>query len=97
MQQGLAISHFGLQCAQQRLLTVAHNTANAAAAETVPLRAMSWELSGMDIENRVGITPPAQRVGDAIDLITVSKNFAAGVRTVQSQDAMVGSLLDLVG
>ena len=97
MLQGLAISYSGLQHAQQRLLSVAHNTANAAVAETVPLRAVGRELPGVGVETRVEIAHRAQRVGDAVDLISVSKNFAAGIRAVQSQDAMVGSLLDLAG
>ncbi|MDB4698572.1 hypothetical protein OAF45_00350 [Candidatus Latescibacteria bacterium] len=40
---------------------------------------------------------PHQRVEDAVEMIAAEQHFAAGVRAVQTQDEMLGALLDIEG
>ena len=96
MLQGLTISQSGLRSAQEGLRSTAHNTANATKEETVSLRARGSEApEGVCTKGELG--QPHQRVEDAVEMIAAERHFAAGVRAVQTQDEMLGALLDIEG
>ena len=95
MLRGLAISHSGLRFAQERLRSTAHYTANATTAETASLRALGRERPEGGVETEVELGRPLKRVDEAVELIAASQHFAAGVRAVQTQDEMLGALLDI--
>ena len=97
MIQGLTISQSGLRSAQERLRSTAHNTANATTDETVSLRTRGREASEGGVRTEVEIGQPRQRVEDAVEMIVAEQHFAAGVRAVQTQDEMLGALLDIEG
>ena len=96
MLQGLTISQSGLRSAQERLRSTAHNTANATTEETVSLRARGSEAPE-GVCTKVELGQPHQRVEDAVEMIAAERHFAAGVRAVQTQDEMLGALLDIEG
>ena len=96
MLQGLTISQSGLRSAQERLRSTAHNTANATTEETVSLRARGREAPE-GVCTKIELGQPHQRVEDAVEMITAERHFAAGVRAVQTQDEMLGALLDIEG
>ena len=85
--QGLSTSHFGLRFAQERLRSIAHNTANSTTMER-PEGVVAPE-----------VVPNAgrHRVEEAVEMIAASQHFASGVRVVQTQDEMLGALLDREG
>ena len=94
----LTISRSGLRFAQQHLQSTAHNTANATTAERSSLRVrgrQAPEEGRVRIEVELG--QPRQRVEDAVEMIAAEQYFAAGVRAVQTQDNMLGALLDIQG
>ena len=93
MLQRLTISLSGLRFAQQHLRSTAHNTANATTAEKSSLRVRGRHApeGGVRIEVELG-QPCQRRVEDAVEMIA-----AAGVRAVQTQDNMLGALLDIEG
>ena len=97
MLQRLTISRSGLRFAQQHLRSTAHNTANAITAERSSLRVRGRQApeGGVRIEVELGQT--RQRVEDAVEMIAAEQHFAAGVRAVQTQDNMLGALLDIEG
>jgi flagellar hook-associated protein FlgK len=97
MLQRLTISRSGLRFAQQHLRSTAHNTANATTAERSSLRVRGRQApeGGVRIEVELGQT--RQRVEDAVEMIAAEQHFAAGVRAVQTQDNMLGALLDIEG
>ena len=97
MLQRLTISRSGQRFAQQHLRSTAHNTANATTAERSSLRVRGRQApeGGVRIEVELGQT--RQRVEDAVEMIAAEQHFAAGVRAVQTQDNMLGALLDIEG
>lgn len=76
---------------------MAHNTANATTEETVSLRAHGREAPEGGVRTEVELGQPHQRVEDAVEMIAAEQHFAAGVRAVQTQDEMLGALLDIEG
>ena len=97
MLQGLTISQSELRSAQERLRSTAHNTANATTEETVS-SARSWARgAGGRVCTKVELGQPHQRVEDAVEMIAAERHFGAGVRAVQTQDEMLGALLDIGG
>jgi len=76
---------------------MAHNTANATTEETVSLRARGREAPEGGVRTEVELGQPHQRVEDAVEMIAAEQHFAAGVRAVQTQDEMLGALLDIEG
>ncbi len=97
MLQGLTISQSGLRSAEERSRSTAHNTANATTEETVSLRAHGREAPEGGVRTEVELGQPHQRVEDAVEMIAAEQHFAAGVRAVQTQDEMLGALLDIEG
>jgi flagellar hook protein FlgE len=49
------------------------------------------------VRTEVELGQPHQRVEDAVEMIAAEQHFAAGVRAVQTQDEMLGALLDIEG
>jgi len=86
MLQGLTSSQSGLRSAEERLRSTAHNTANA-----------TTEAPEGGVRTEVELGQPHQRVEDAVEMIAAEQHFAAGVRAVQTQDEMLGALLDIEG
>ena len=87
MIQGLFTSHFGLRFAQERLRSTAHNTANST----------TMERPECVVASKVVPKAGRHRVEEAVGMIADSQYFAAGVRVVQTQDEMLGALLDREG
>ncbi len=93
----LTISRSGLRFAQQHLRSTAHNTANATTAERSSLRVRGRQAPEGRVRIEVELGQPRQRVEDAVEMIAAEQHFAAGVRAVQTQDNMLGALLDIEG
>lgn len=96
MLQGLTSSQSGLRSAEERLRSTAHNTA-ATTEAPVSLRARGREAPEGGVRTEVELGQPHQRVEDAVEMIAAEQHFAAGVRAVQTQDEMLGALLDIEG
>ncbi len=97
MLQRLTISRSGLRFAQQHLRSTAHNTANATTAERSSLRVRGRQAPEGGVRIEVELGQPRQRVEDAVEMIAAEQHFASGVRAVQTQDNMLGALLDIEG
>jgi len=97
MLQGLTSSQSGLRSAEERSRSTAHNTANATTEAPVSLRARGREAPEGGVRTEVELGQPHQRVEDAVEMIAAEQHFAAGVRAVQTQDEMLGALLDIEG
>lgn len=95
MIRGLAISHSGLRFARERLRSSAHNTANATTDETVSLRTRGREHPSAGVPVELEFGSPRQRVAEAVEQLVAVQHFASGVRSVQTQDQMLGALLDI--
>jgi flagellar basal body rod protein FlgG len=97
MIQGLSTSHSGLRFAQERLRSTAHHTANRTTTEMASGRVSGHERREVGVASEV--VPAARRHcgEDAAEMITAGQHFAAGVRVVQTQDEMLGALLDSEG
>ena len=77
---GLSISHSGLRHAQRRLEASAHNTANLTTAKTTASTTAQR---------------PAPFVDEAVEQISIVHQAGALRRAVQTQDDMLGILMDL--
>ena len=95
MLQRLTISRSGLRFAEQHLRSTAHNTADATTAERSSLCVRQAPEGGVRME--VELVQPRQRVEVAVEMIAAEQHFAAGARAVQTQDNMLGALLDIEG
>ena len=96
MIQALNISAAGMQHQAQRLRASAHNTANATTPteESARLRVRGQERAyGVASYIETGATSDAVREG--VTQIESSQSFRANMRAVQTQDEMLGALLDL--
>ncbi|MDP6699348.1 MAG: hypothetical protein QGH25_06855 [Candidatus Latescibacteria bacterium] len=97
MIQGFYTSHSGLRFAQERLRSTAHNTANSPTTEMASGRTSGHERRDVGIASEVIPAARRYRGEDVVEMIAVSQHFAAGVRVVQTQDEMLGALLDREG
>ncbi len=97
MIRALHISATGLQHQQQRLNSSAHNTANATTseAEAARLRTSGHQLGDGGVASQTQLGALSDPVREAVVQIDSAKAFAAGVRAVQTQDDMLGALLDI--
>ena len=93
MIQGLSTSHSGLRFAQERLRSTAHHTANRTTTE----RASGHERREVGVASEVVPAARRHRGEDAVEMIAAGQHFAAGVRVVQTQDELLGALLDSEG
>ena len=97
MIQGLSTSHSGLRFAQERLRSTAHNIANSTTMETALLSMRGRERPEGGVATEVYLDAHRHRVEETVEMIAASQHFAAGVRAVQTQDEMLGALLDSEG
>lgn len=96
-----AIGLSGMRAAQLRLDSHAHNVANAQTPDfrsQVTVRTARPDSGGVDaqIGRKAGVSPPMDRLAD--DLVGERQSlysFAANLRTVQTEDRMLGALLDV--
>ena len=93
MIQELSTSHSGLRFAQERLRSTAHHTANRTTTEM----ASGHERREVGVTSEVVPAARRHRGEDAVEMIAAGEHFAAGVRVVQTQDEMLGALLDSEG
>ncbi len=93
-----SIAQSGLQAAQARLDASAHNTANMNTPGFRRLRAEPSEVAG-----RGGVATAVQRAPqegvaleqEVVDQMTATYAFKANLQTLQTQDRMMGALLDV--
>lgn len=98
MIRALSTSASGLRANQQRLKASAHNTANSTAPDTAKLRTRAQEIPGDGVQTQTrasGSKARGEPVEEAVEQIAAAQNFKANVRAVQTQDDMLGTLLDL--
>ncbi|MFT5086804.1 MAG: flagellar basal body rod protein FlgC [Candidatus Latescibacterota bacterium] len=96
MIQGLNNSASGLLHQEQRLRASAHNTANTTTPEerAARLRVQGQEQSG-GVVSLTEIGGISDAVRESVTQIDSAQAFSANVRAVQTQDEMLGTLLDL--
>ena len=103
----------GLLHQQQRLEASAHNSANLGTRQTVILAVSGREIPSAGVRSAVSRTPvvrpqisslsaeatpgPAGFVDEAVEQIDIHHHSVALVRALQTQDDMLGSLLDIIG
>ena len=93
-----SIASSGLQAAQARLDASAHNTANMNTPGFRRLRAEQTEVAGQG-----GVAASIQRAPqegvaleqEVVDQMTATYAFKANLQTLQTQDRMMGALLDV--
>ena len=98
MISALSTSASGLRANQQRLQAPAHNTANLTTEEAAKVRVQSKEVKGGGVQTQAKVTGGAEQiepVEEAVEQITAAQNFKANARSVQTQDEMLGALLDI--
>ncbi len=97
MINSLSLSASGLRLQQQRLEASAHNTANTTTRkdESASLRVRGQEGPGGGVVARVETGAETDVVQEAITQISSARQFQANVRAVQTQDEMLGALVDV--
>tara|TARA_Y100000588_G_scaffold311269_1_gene337210 strand:+ start:108 stop:410 length:303 start_codon:yes stop_codon:yes gene_type:complete len=98
MIRALPTSASGLQANQQSLHASAHNTANLTTKEATKVRVQASELPQGGVQTRGKIAGGAAQiepVEEAVEQITAAQHFKARARSVQTQDEMLGVLLDI--
>ena len=97
MMRSLYLGATGLHHHQHRLSASAHNTATAGVDEA---EAVSLRVSGVQRENG-GVQTHTQQVSstdalrEAVVHINAFQSFVAQVRVVQTQDDLLGTLIDI--
>lgn len=98
MIRALSTSASGLRANQQSLQASAHNTANLTTEEAAKVRVQSKEVKGGGVQTQAKLTggaEPVEEAEEAVEQITAAQNFKANARSVQTQDEMLGALLDI--
>ena len=98
MIRGISVSASGLLINQKRLEASTHNAANLTTAERTRLRVDGREVERGGVEARVRIAGEGRRdevVEDAVEQIDAAQEFKANARAVQTQDELLGVLLDV--
>lgn len=98
MESGLNSGSTGMRAAQQRLEGVAHNRATVSAAERSRVRVENREGVHGGVESQVqtaGEAGSSEAVDGAVELVAAASQLKASARAVQTQDEMLGTLLDL--
>lgn len=78
----------GLQAAQARLGSVAHNVANA------QTEGFQRQNTTMQAQTRRMPQPGADWAQDTVERISAAYSFQANLKTLQTADSMLGVLLD---
>lgn len=92
---GISSIRSGLLLNQQRLEASAHDTANLATIPAVDLRVEAREAPGGVESTITAGSGPASPVGEAVEQRVAGHHFAALKKALQTQDELVGRLLDL--
>lgn len=89
----------GLRHQRHRLSASAHNTANAGVDESkaVRLRTNGVQRDSGGVQTQTLRATSADALREAVVHIDSAQAFAAQVRVVQTQDDLLGSLLDIKG
>lgn len=92
----LSTASSGLQAAQARLNSTAHNVANAQSEGFQRQQTTSQALpsGGVQTQPRRLPQPGADLVQDTVEHISAAYSFQVNLKTVQTADAMLGALLD---
>ena len=87
----------GLHHQQHRLSASAHNTANAGVdeAKAVRLRASGVQRENGGVKTHTQQASSTDALREAVVQIDSAKSFAAQVRVVQTQDDLLGILIDI--
>ena len=98
MIHGLSISSSGLAFNEKRLNASAHNTANLTTEDAARAHVQAEEVPGGGVRSRHSASDRDIRVVDeSVEQILAGHHFTANVRAAQTQDEMLGVLLDLRG
>ncbi|WP_042422355.1 flagellar basal body rod protein FlgC [Comamonas granuli] len=93
-----AIASSGLRAAQQRLDASAHNIANAQTPGMRPLRVEQAEAAtppgGVRTSVQRASQPGVALEQEMVDQMSATYAFKANLRTLQTQDRMLGALLN---
>ena len=96
MLRGIHTSTSGLVLNQRRLAISAHNTANLTTADATKLRVRAREAPQGGVEARTtGSRAEVRSIEEAVEQLDSAQHFVANARVVQTQDDMLGMLLDL--
>ena len=96
MLRGIHTSTSGLVLNQRRLAISAHNTANLRTADAAKLRVRAREAPQGGVEaGTTGSQAEIRPVEEAVEQMVSAQHFVANARAVQTQDDMLGALLDL--
>ena len=87
----------GLHHQQHRLSASAHNTASAGVdeVEAVRLRASGVQLENGGVQTHTQQASSTDALREAVVHIDSAQSFAAQVRVVQTQDDLLGTLIDI--
>ncbi len=92
----LSTAASGLQAAQARLNSTAHNVANAQTEGFQRQQTTGQALPSGGVQTQTGRVPQpgADLAQDTVERISAAYSFQANLKTVQTADAMLGALLD---
>lgn len=92
----LSTASSGLQAAQARLNSTAHNVANAQTEgfQRQQTTGQALPSGGVQTQPRRLPQPGADLVQDTVEHISAAYSFQVNLKTVQTADAMLGALLD---
>ena len=98
MIQGFYTSSSGLAFNERRLSASAHNTANLTTEDAVRVRVQTEEVPGAGVRTRHSVSErDISVIHESVAQILAGHHFTADVRAAQTQDEMIGVLLDLRG
>ena len=97
MTSSLYLCATGLHHQQHRLSVSAHNTANVGVYEAgaVRLRASGMQRENGGVQTHIQQSSSTSALREALVRIDSAQSFAAQVRVVQTQDDLLGSLIDI--
>lgn len=92
-----SIAASGMQSAQVRLGTAAHNLANVNTPEFRRQQAVHTAQTGGGVSTtlRRAAAPGADAQADVVDLLRARHAFVANLKVFKSHDSMAGKLLDV--
>ncbi len=93
---GLSTSTSGLVFSQNRLHASAHNTVNLNTKDAAKAKVRGGEISQEGVRARYSVSDgEIAFVEEAVEQILSGYHFTANLRTVETQDQMLGALLDV--
>ena len=97
MTSSLYLCATGLHHQQQRLSASAHNTANVGVDETeaVRLRVSGVQRESGGVQTHTQQASSTDALREAVVHIDPAQSFAAQVRVMQTQDDLLGTLIDI--